>query len=345
MVDATTAYEEDERPEDALRVVSLHQSTESQSRQLESSARLLDLEMLLAMDEQGGRVDWKRSILNAENGVLTRQEETLVALVNGNPGNEVYLVFGVEDDKSIVGQVSQRGDLLGEESVRACQRRLDQRLQQCRPAVRIGWTEFADSRGRVVVARAIGRRRGTAVMTTYGSYPYRSGEDSHHASPTTVAGWVAEEDPQLRTILEARAEADRGTAELLAKLVEAQEQATLAQRDQLFARLDIVGTALSTAGTGSITIKYVSGKEPAHKLEAWARGSAGVGAGGQEWLAESDKLADVALMPVGPRAVIAGPFHDWDTAGDLSPDERFVGVAWEYSGDKRVQRLVDDWDV
>jgi len=357
LIDATTAYEEGERPDDALRVVALHPSTEVQANELASTAHLVDLKGILEMDERGGRLDWKRSILNSDTGVLARQEETLVALVNGNPGDEVFLVFGVEDDKTILGQVNQRGEPLSDDAVRASQRRLDQRLQQCRPAVRLSWTELAHPSGIVLVARAIGRRRGTGVMTTYGAYPYRSGEDTYPASPSTVAAWIAEEDPQLRAVLEARAESDRGTAELLARLVHAQEQAAVARRDQLFARLDIVGTALSTAGTGGITVKYVAGKEPARKVEAWALGPAGVGAGYQEWLSEGDRLVEIQMTATESAALLAGAFHEWAGISELVTDERLVGIAWEgfsgrrgrlawrYSGDRRTERLFDEWDV
>ncbi len=181
-----------------------------------------DLLHLLAQDERTGTVERKRSILNSQArapGVLMDQELATVALVNGSPETAVYLLFGQEDDFSVVGQIDQSGKPLDESTVRACQRRFDERLQACHPPIPVKWREVTSENRRVWIACMFGRARGTAVRTTLGAYPYRSGEDTHYATPEQITAWLREPtdvDPARAAVREdqqARAETLAGPEE------------------------------------------------------------------------------------------------------------------------------------
>src|SRR5439155_10454766 len=142
---------------------------------LDDAIAAQDLTQLLDRDERTGTVDRKRSILNTEAGAVGAQELVAVALVNGSPETPVYLVFGQEDDFTVRGEVDHRGAPLESSTVRASQRRLDERLQACVPPIQIKWQEIISENRHVWVACMLGRARGTAVRTTGGAYPYRSG--------------------------------------------------------------------------------------------------------------------------------------------------------------------------
>lgn len=159
---------------------------------LESAVSSQDLTRLLAQDERTGSVERKRSILNSEGAALADQEQAAVALINGSPDAPVYLLFGQEDDYTVVGEVNHRGEPLTAPAVRASQRRFDQRLQACIPPIPVKWRDIVHKGKRVWIACMLGRAKGTAVRTTLGSYPYRSGEDTHYASPEQITAWQRE---------------------------------------------------------------------------------------------------------------------------------------------------------
>src|SRR5207253_9412487 len=106
------------------------------------------------------------------------------ALVNVGSDTAVYLIFGQEDDRTVLGEVDHRGLPLADAgAVRKCQGRLDKALQGCLPPVIVKWQEVVHDDKRVWIACMFGRARGTIVRTPMGSYPYRSGEDTHYATP------------------------------------------------------------------------------------------------------------------------------------------------------------------
>jgi hypothetical protein len=153
----------------------------------------LDLHELLHNDERSGTVDRKRSILNSEDASLADHEKTAVALINGSPDTPVFLIFGQEDDHTILGEVDHKGQSLRPEAVRTSQRRLDNRLQACTPPAIVKWRDIVAPDGKKLwIACMLGRARGTAVRTSIGSYPYRSGEDTHFASPELITAWQRE---------------------------------------------------------------------------------------------------------------------------------------------------------
>ncbi len=156
----------------------------------------VEIEATLGLPESSGRVDRKRSLLNADQGILARQEVCAVALVNGNPETPVYMQFGVEDDGTVVGEVNQQGRQLGAKEVIDSQRRFVSRLQNCRPPVVVRWHCVERVDKRVWIACMWGRTRGTAVQTVGGAYPYRSGEDTFYADMDTLVAWRAERPPQ-----------------------------------------------------------------------------------------------------------------------------------------------------
>lgn len=151
-----------------------------------------DLSILLDEEERSGILDRKRSILNTDDPTLADHEKVAVALVNGSPETPVYLIFGQEDKGGLVGEVDHRGAPLTPEVVLKCQRRLDSRLQACVPPVPLKWESVVRDGKTVWIACMLGRARGTAVRTSLGSYPYRSGEDTHYATPELITAWQRE---------------------------------------------------------------------------------------------------------------------------------------------------------
>lgn len=151
-----------------------------------------DPNQLLGRDERTGTVERKRSILNNQAAALADQELAAVALVNGSREIPVYLIFGQDDDFTVRGEVDHRGSPLDSPTVRACQRRFDERLQACHPPISVKWLDVTHENRRVWIACVLGRARGTAVRTTTGAYPYRSGEDTHYATPEQITAWLRE---------------------------------------------------------------------------------------------------------------------------------------------------------
>jgi hypothetical protein len=159
---------------------------------LETVVGTVSLDEVLDRDERGGTVERKRSIVNTHDGTLVQHADAAVALVNGNPEAPVFLIFGQEDDHTVVGEVNQDGKPITSDTVRKCQRRLDNQLQACMPPVIVKW-ETLDREGRSVwLACMLGRARGTAVRTPRGAWPYRSGEDTHFATMELVTSWLRE---------------------------------------------------------------------------------------------------------------------------------------------------------
>jgi hypothetical protein len=157
--------------------------------------RLADRELarLLQEDERGGTVDRKRSILNTDSETtLADHVKVAAGLVNSNRETPVFLIFGQDDDFTVRGEVNHAGEALTDDTVRKCQRRLDQRLQACVPPVPIKW-EAVEREGKTVwIACMLGRATGTAVRTPAGAYPYRSGEDTYSAPPEMITAWIRE---------------------------------------------------------------------------------------------------------------------------------------------------------
>jgi len=360
LVEVTTAREGSQFPEEALQIAALYPSDQAQAAQLAAAEVELTLETLLALDERNGSVEWKRSIFNDRKhrpGVLSSHQTAAVALVNGNPEREVLLVFGVDDDKTVVGQVTQGLDPLTDLQVKESQRRFVECMQATVPPVRVAWARLSHPDGEIVVARMRGRRRGVPVRTSYGAYPYRSGEDTYPADPATLAGWVAEEDPQLRRLLEARAESDSRISSVLEELARGQRDSAARERANLFARIDIVGSGVGSDGSGSITIRHMGGREPARNIQAWALRERGAGVGQLPWLLPGD-TASAALSPTTAAGLAAGPFPEWGQL-DLADGEYLMGVAWEglqrearrgrsawvMSKDGNMLRhFIDEWD-
>jgi len=144
---------------------------------------------VLAKEERSGIVERKRSLILDDQG-LARLEQSAVALVNGTSDAAVYLIFGQEDDGTPVGEVTPGGKATTDETVRKYQRRLDQRLQACHPPVPVKWECVTQDGRRIWLACLFGRAPGTAVRTSTGAYPYRSGEDTHFATPEQLASWL-----------------------------------------------------------------------------------------------------------------------------------------------------------
>jgi hypothetical protein len=368
LLEVTTIREGSQFPDEALRIAGIQPSNEAQARELTAAATELTLEQLMTMDERGTRVDWKRSIYNtvkgpdnktdkaAQEAILNATEKVAVALINANPERAVYLVFGMEDDKTVLGQVSQSGHPISEDQVRESQRRFDQRMQRARPAVKIEWVHFKHPDGEIVVAIMRGRRRGTGMRTSFGTWPRRSGEDTYDADLATLAGWVAEEDPNLRQILETRAEHNQRLTQLLGEMVEGQRKQELRQRDEAFARLDIIGSALQGDGGGSVQVRHIGGIEPAIAVEVWVFRE-GIVSLGREVAISSQTQEDIPIGPVDVKLAEA-PFSDWQSqrleAGEylaglrwhgLQRDDHYGIKAWKYGpADNPRRELVDEWD-
>jgi hypothetical protein len=162
-----------------------------------------DLSVILSWPESSGRLERKLSILNTDHSVLERHVSRAVALVNGNFDQEVYLIFGLDDKGNRAGQVAPDGSPLSELAVEQSQRRLDARLQQCKPPIVVNWALSTQEGRSVWVAKMKGRQRGTAHMTPTGTFPYRSGEDTYLAEAQTVAAWLAERPGQAPLKIEA----------------------------------------------------------------------------------------------------------------------------------------------
>jgi hypothetical protein len=151
-----------------------------------------DLSDLLQAEERGSVVERKRTVLNKVSPALADQEQAAVALVNGSPEQMVFMIFGQDDNLTIQGEVDHRADPMRPEAVQACQRRLVDRLQKCVPPIPLQWVKV-ENEGKIVwIAGMLGRARGTAVMTSGGSYPYRSGEDTFFARPEMIVAWLRE---------------------------------------------------------------------------------------------------------------------------------------------------------
>ncbi len=368
LIQVTTLREGSQAPEDAVRIAALHPSGETQERLVADAAAELRLEGLIALDERGGRVDWKRSIYNtaktadrkldraAQDAILNSQETAAVALINGNPEIPVYLAFGVEDDKVVVGQVSQDGHPISDQQVRECQRRFDQRMQRTVPPQTLRWIHLPHPDGEIVVAVMNGRRRGTGVRTSFGTWPLRSGEDTYDADLATLSSWVAEQDPRLRQVLEIRAANDERLAGLLEEMVKGQRQQELRQRDALFPRLNVVGSSLQGDGHGSITVKHIAGVEPSMSIEVWLFRNGILSAGRHEGIS-SQHQDDVVLAPTRGDMTNT-PLAQWKSS-DLMPGEYLMALRWEglqrgghyglrvwkFGSDGNQRReLVNDWD-
>jgi hypothetical protein len=104
----------------------------------------------------------------------------------------VYLILGQEDDRTILGEVDHESRQMRPEAVQKCQRRLDKRLQACVPPASMRWESVEREGGTIWIACLIGRACGTAHRTSVGAYPYRSGEDTHFASPELITAWLRE---------------------------------------------------------------------------------------------------------------------------------------------------------
>lgn len=175
------------RPESRPRIMGT-----ARIRVLEGILTRRDVLEVLEVEERSGTVERKRSMLNSEKASLDDQEQAAVALVNGSPDIPVYLIFGQEDDLSLIGEVDHRGEALDPNAIRNCQRRLDQRLQNCVPPVTLKWRDAVRATKRVWIGCMLGRARGTAVRTSKGAYPYRSGEDTYFAPPELITAWQRE---------------------------------------------------------------------------------------------------------------------------------------------------------
>jgi hypothetical protein len=153
-----------------------------------------DAEVEAALDphESSGLVERKVSILNADPDVLDKHEVRAVAMVNGSPERSTFMIFGQDEHGNIAGEVGPDGAPIPAEAVKQSQRRLEQRLQLCKPPLVIQWRSVDRGSRRVWVAVLRGRRRGTVHQTTVGSFPYRSGEDTHYADAAAIATWTAE---------------------------------------------------------------------------------------------------------------------------------------------------------
>ncbi len=172
---------------------------------LEGAIAGRDLAELLALDERTGTVERKRSIFNLDPGALADHEQAAVALVNGSAETPVFLIFGQEDDHTVVGQVDHKLIPMKPETIRKCQGRFNDRLQSCLPPVLMKWQEMLSDGKRVWIACMLGRARGSAVRTTTGSYPYRSGESTHLATPELITAWQREpvdRDPESAPVVE-----------------------------------------------------------------------------------------------------------------------------------------------
>jgi hypothetical protein len=163
----------------------------ARARLLDESVTSVSLTEVLAKEERSGIVERKRSLILDDQG-LARLEQSAVALVNGTSDAAVYLIFGQEDDGTPVGEVTPGGKATTDETVRKYQRRLDQRLQACHPPVPVKWECVTQDGRRIWLACLFGRAPGTAVRTSTGAYPYRSGEDTHFATPEQLASWLRE---------------------------------------------------------------------------------------------------------------------------------------------------------
>ena len=148
----------------------------------------------LDLEESTGLVERKLSILNSDPDVLDKHMVRAVAMVNGSPERHVFMIFGQDDRRNIVGEVGPDGAPISADLVKQSQRRLDQRLQICKPPLVIQWRNIDRANRRVWVAVLRGRRRGTVHQTTTGSFPYRSGEDTYYADAATIATWTGEVD-------------------------------------------------------------------------------------------------------------------------------------------------------
>jgi hypothetical protein len=182
---------------------------------LEGAIADISIEQVLVLDERTGNVDRKRSIFNLEPAALADQEQVAVALVNGSAETPVFLIFGQEDDHTVVGEVDHKLLPMKPETIRKCQGRLNDRLQACVPPVPMKWREAIQGSKRVWIACMLGRARGSAVRTSAGSYPYRSGETTHFATPELITAWQREpvdRDPERGLMVEEAAPEKKGPA-------------------------------------------------------------------------------------------------------------------------------------
>jgi hypothetical protein len=168
----------------------VHQSAMRQ-RWETSQARLLSRavssqalrRMLSPSAEDQGWVDWKRSLGHGP----ARIEGTLVSLVNANPLTAVHVVFGVDDDGTIVGQVDLKGEPMDDSTAQKCRDAITAQLGQTDPATIVRWRRTRRGSNVLSVLSAMGRQPGTVVRTNDGRFPVRSGGHTRYLRAPEIA--------------------------------------------------------------------------------------------------------------------------------------------------------------
>lgn len=163
------------------------QLTRTRARLLDEATTATGVRALLAAGaEAEGWVDWKRT-LDVDRGHL---DNTVVGLINANPLRPVHVVFGVEDDGTVIGQVDRAGAALADQRAGDLRDAIEKRLAGTDPPTLVRWKRLRN-RGHVLwVLSALGRAPSTVVRTADGRFPMRSGAHTRPLRAPEIAALI-----------------------------------------------------------------------------------------------------------------------------------------------------------